>query len=79
MGEGFVIGHFPPPFKDARQKACLVLPVVPGQPPTAAAPQPGITWQNWQPENSEAANVKLCEFMTLSGHFSGHFCHKRSQ
>ncbi len=26
-----------------------------------------------------AANVKLCEFMTLSSRFSGYFCHKRSQ
>jgi len=26
-----------------------------------------------------AADVKLCEFMTLSGHFSDHFRHKRSQ
>ena len=32
---------------------------------------------NWDPRR--AALVKLCEFMTLSGHFSGHFCHKRSQ
>ena len=73
MGEGFVIDYFSLPFRDARQKACLVLKVVTGQPPTAAAPQPGITWQNWQPEKLRAANVKLCEFMTLSGHFSGHF------
>ena len=40
------MGYFPLPFKDARQKVCLVLKVVTGQAPTSAAPQPGITWQN---------------------------------
>ena len=71
--------YFSVPFRVDSQRVHPVLKAVTGQTPTAAAPQPRVTWQNCQPENSGAANVKLSEFMTLSGHFSGHFCHKRSQ
>ena len=71
--------YFLPRFRVDSQRVRPVLKVATSQAPTAAAPQPGVTWQNCQPENSGAANVKLCEFMTLSSHFSGHFCHKPSQ